>query len=711
MAITPSNDMAAVDKTDVEDPQKKKNRVFRDQVAACKSYRQKLIPNWTDNVDYRRGKPFTSYTDQDRVTINLDWSITIAKQSQLFSQVPMVFVNHSPETTSDEAMSWVHDFQTRINDTLRVAGIESAMYEILPDCINAAGFGAVLVARETITRNVDLPAVDLGMLPPDIQQMVLQTGALPDGTPIPMEVVPETIDARYVVSRISPEDFLWPIDFTGSDFDNAPWIGRTGTLTWPEAKLRFNLTDEDKEKVVGDDKTTVDRIVNDVEKERFTDEKVTFDEIFYKEHACSDTPRGFQAIRHLVFVGGMETPVIDEPWKGQDTDEMTGLLIGALRYPIRVLTLTYLTNEPLPPSDSSIIRSQVNELSKSRTQIMLQRERSLPITSVDATRVDPLILHSLMKGVVQHIIPVQGQGEVIQEVKRAGHPPDNFTFDDVIKADVLEMARVGPEPGVDGPQQKEQSPMGSMRTRIAMDRARVGKFFCTVAEVVGGLLCLYEPPESMPEGFTPTVSRSLGYSILADSTVLLDSQQRLKMLSDFLDLSAKSGWMDIPSVLREIATLSGLDPAVVIRPPEPTPPPAPNISLRLTGTEDMLNPLTLAFMMKAGMAPDTAMIEEAKELITAAVTPPPGAAMPMMMPGMDPSMPPDPNAPPLPPTDPNDPTGGAAPSVMLPVGPPHVPQAVTPPDMPPPAPGDANPNWSKLPHLDKRKIDHPGTEG
>ena len=50
----------------------------------------------------------------------------------------------------------------------------------------------------------------------------------------------------------------------------------------------------------------------------------------------------------------------------------------------------------------------------------------------------------------------------------------------------------------------------------------------------------------------------------------------------------------------------------------------PNISLRMTGTEDLLNPLTLAFLLKSGQAPSEEEIEAAKKLIQVTVTPPPG---------------------------------------------------------------------------------------
>ena len=672
---------------------KKRTREFRQRIESCKTYRRKLVKDWAINVDFRRGKPFASQTDNDRVAVNMDWSLTKQKQASLFSQVPAVRVNHPPQTISEEVAGWLHQFEQRINDNLLTAGIETAMDECLPDCINAAGIGVILVSHEALTEMVEVPAFDITMLPPDLAVMVKQTGKMPDGSPIPMETVPRVSDHRYLVSRISPADFLWPITFTGSDFDNSPWIGRSGRLTWAEAQQRWGLDEASKHKYLGLDRAISDTISNDTDKETENgDEFVSFDEIFFKEYQYTPNTKNYSTIHHMVFINGKDDPVIDEPWKGQQFDEESDQLIGAQRYPIRVLSLSYITDDAIPPSDSAIGRPQVNEINKGRTQMIIQREHSLPLRTVDINRIDPTVLYNIMKGTWQGMIPVQGNGQnVISEVSRSSFPQENFMFDKIAKMDFAELAGLGQDTvGADVETAGESDNIQTnYNTRISRERAKVGKFFTSVAEVLGGLICIYEDPSSIGEGFTPQVSKTLNYSILADSTVLLDSNQRLQRLMQFINFTAKSGWVNIEPVLREIATLSGLDPAVVIQPPQPKAPVEPNISLRLTGTEDMMNPLTLGFLIKAGQAPDAETIQKAKKLIEAAVMPPPNA-QPMLGPngqllpaGATPAlgpdglpMPPDPNAPPL-----------------------DIPQ--------PPAPGvgEANTGWGALDRVNQRVVD------
>lgn len=667
---------------------KKLHKRLRHSIDATKQHRRKLIYDWQLNVDYRRGKPFATQSDEDRVSVPMDWSLTKEKESQLFSQVPAVRVNHAPHTISDEALPWVHGFETKINDTLISAGIEAAMTECIPDCINAAGIGVVMVAREAITKMEKLPAIDINLLPPELQAQIMKTGKLPSGEEVPMTEVPRVLDAKYVVTRISPADFLWPLSFSGSDFDRAPWLGRSGRSSWNEAKRRFNLSDADKEKVVSQNKTTADSITHlstDTEKkDELYDESVSFDEIFYSEACYNPDVTSFAAIHHLVFVDGKEEPVVDEPWKGQQENPETGLLLGALKYPIRVLTLSYITDDAIPPSDSAIGRPQVDEINKARTQMIRQRERSIPIRWFDVNRVDPTIQYALMKGTWQGMIPVQGVGtNIIGEVARSAMPPENFVFDRIAKGDLMQFWQTGPgQWGADIETKAEVQAIGStMDVRVARERAKVGNFFVGIAEVLGGLLSIFEDPSTFGEGFTPEVSRALAYSILADSTVLLDSNQRRKRLIEFVNFGAKSGVVDIISVMKEIATLTGLDPAVVIKAPEPRPPVEPNISVRLTGTEDLMNPLVLAFLMKSGQAPDPKLIEEAKKLIEIGVTPPVPPPMPMG----------GPDGPPM------DLAGGPTP-LDGPV-----------PEPPPPLIGDANPQWQAMNRINARTLEREKT--
>ena len=665
----------------------KRNKLIKQEIEACKNYRKRLMNDWRDNVDYRRGKPFPSDSDKDRVSVPLDWALTKEKQAALFSQVPAVRISHPPETLAPDVLPWVHKYETRINDIAVQAGIGAALDECLPDCINASGIGVVVVAREALTEMVEVPAIDINTLPPMLRMSVMMSGALPDGTPIPMETVPREADSRYIISRVSPSDFLWPLSFTGSDFDRAPWLGRSGTMSWAMATHLLGLEENQKSKVIGDHRGPYDKLSYDADTNLAPEEVVSFDEIFYRVADYDPKATKFDLIHRLVFVDGITAPVKDEAWTGQKIDDETGLLIGAFKYPIRVLTLSYISDDPIPPSDTAIGRPQVDELNKSRTNWMLQRAYSLPLRWANVDRMDPTVLFSIMRGTWQHIVPVQGSGDnVIGEVARAGMQQESFAIDRNIRQDLSQAWGQLASFGTDIETKAEaQSAATSYNTRVARERAKVGEFFVGITEVLGGIISIFEDPATLGEGFTPMVSRTLSYSILADSTLLLDSNQRLQRGLQFVNWTGKSGWVNLEPVLKEIAALSGFDPNIVIRPPEPRPPVEPNVSVRMTGLQDLLHPLMLAILMKSGQAPDTALIEQAKKLLEASII------GPMMVPpeiGIGgPGMPSELSA--L--------MGGGIPS-----GTSEMPQVPQPPPFPE---GDNNPGWSAFPRINQRVIE------
>lgn len=698
------NDLATESQADpqVDAETKKRLDEFKARIAACKEYKRKILPNWTDSVDHRRGKPFSSQSDEDRVVVNLDWALTKTKQAALFSQVPKIRIDHPPETLS---LPWLAKFEQKLNDTLIVAGIDSAMEEVLPDVINAAGIGGILVSHEELFEAVDMPLQD-----PSIPLSGVE--GIP-GIPSPPISVPRRADHRYSLSRVSPDDILFPVNFDGSDFEKAPWLGRSGRITWAQGVQWLKLDEKDKKKILGDDRRPVDRVSYDSEKERpLSDEMVSFDELFYREHLYSTSgTKSFSLIHHLVFVNGKNDPVIDEAWKGQKIN-LDGSIVGCFKYPIQILTLTYISGEAIPPSDSAAGRPTVNEINKSRTQMIQQRERSLPIRWFDINRIDTALQTSLMRGQWQAMIPVQGDGSrSIGEIARAAFPNEDFAFYKIASENLNQIWSIGPNQEGTGEGVDTATEAGviqsNFQTRIGRERAKVCKFLCSVGEILGGLLCQYEDPAYFGEGFDPTIGRALTYSILADSTVLLDSNQKLKKLMDFVNFNAKSGWVDVEPVLREIAQLSGLDPNIVIKAPQPKPPVEPTISLRLTGVEDLMNPLALAFLMKSGQAPPPQLVEEAKKIIESAIMPP----LDSQMPGAGGLLPPvnmggggggGPEG-----GSEGGPSGGSpAPAQAVgpipsnPIIPPPLPHMALPPSHPP-ALGLAHPNWSLMPHVSK----------
>ncbi len=593
---------------------------WRARISHCKRERRQLVQGWQINVDYRRGKPFSSESDSDRINVNLDQPFTRSKHAQLFSQTPTVTLT----TDNDQFKPLIGPFASRVNKELGKAGLGAAIDESVIDCINASGIGAVLVSFEQRTEEVDVPAVDQATA-----QMMQQMGVQ-----VPTTKATRPTDTQYRVTHLSPDDFLWPIDWAGSDFEKAPWLGRSGRMFWGEAKAAFNLKDEDRDTIC-DSARRRDRIRSEATALEQDVDVVEFDEIFFRLAMFDSTAKYFGHIQRLVFVHGKNDPVVDEPAKHQKLSP-NGQYIGSCKSPIQVLTLDYVSDDAIPSSDSAIARPQVDETIAHRTQSILNRKRSIPQRWHDVNKMDPVTSSNLMRGTWQNSIPVKGNGDTIMgEIKRAQYPADDYRAADTAMRDAsvawgLGANQMGAPTSSERSASETEVVAQAANTLIGYQRARVAKFLCSIAEVFGGLLALYGDMQGMD-----ALATDFAYTIRPDSTVLLTADQRTKQLAQFLNLTMNTGLYDPTPVVEEMAALNNIN--VKINPPQPKKEKA-NLSYRFDGPDVLTNPIALAVMMEAGEGPSPQSVEAAKQAIQAAQMPtqPP---QPQGPPGMPPQPP------------------------------------------------------------------------
>jgi hypothetical protein len=711
--------------------------MWRSNMSRCRRVRRDLVVEWSENIDRRRGKLFDTDSDEDRIAVPLDWSATKAKQAMLFSQVPEARLKAKHKAYAGA----VPTFGRKLNETLGLAEVGTAMDECVPDCINASGIAAVIVSFETLSVTKDYtsnlqtpPAAAPGAPPagpggamaamaPGAPPAPPTAGALPGAVPAPGAPpapapiqVPFATDKRFTIERISPADLLWDVAFAGSNFNKSGWIGRDGRMPWAVALRVFGrseenpngLTQADKTSVCGQDKrTSIDMLTHGDEKDRFrTPNLVNYQEIFYRRYLFHEDETSFYAIQRVVFVSGKTEPVIFEEWKGQRRGENDSI-VGSWKFPIQLLTLTYLSDEAIPPSDTAMGRPQVDELCESRTEQMLNRRHSRPMRWFNNNLVAPELVTAFMRGDWQGMLPINGSGErAIGEVARASYPPDNNEQDRVTKADFNETWQTGGSIGMGGggntqirSSAEAQATQQNFTTRIGYERGRVAKFFVNIAEVTAGLLALYgdwtdEEKQAMQGWDLFKLPTSFVYSVRPDSTVLLDSQQRYQRLEGFLNISAKSGMVDELPVLTEMAGLADIDETIV-HPPQPKPPTPATISVRISSAADLQDPLMVALLIHTGQMPDPSVIAQAKQFIVDAHVPPPPAPPPGMpgAPGA-PAPPGGPGGPQPPPPPPGHPGPG---------GPPPVPGGH--PNIPPEGGANGHPEWDMAGRVNKRNHD------
>lgn len=696
------------------------SETLKNGIAKCKRKRKNLVYEWAINVDYARGKPFDQESDSDRVYVNVDNSMARRKAAQIASQLPEARL--TPKKGKEQQVGpLLGQFAARLNDEIRKACIGDALFETAKDAINAAGFGAVLCGYEARTQMRKTLQPDPKTFTPDQQAGLQAAGQLEDDQAqellgaygISITEVPFVTSSRFYGDRISPSDFLWPLEFERSNFDKAPWLGHDGRMSWADAKVAFKLTDDEKEKVSNKRNASELNLRNDAgHSSDASEDIVEYSELFYwRAHFDPDEPC-LDCIWRIVIIDGLDRTPVHGPWEGQKK-RADGRYVGATKLPLRVLTLDYVSDDPIPPSDSAVSRPQINELIRSRTQMVQQRERSLPLRWHDVNRLDPLTSSNLTRGTWQASIPVKGDGSrVIGEVARANYPGEDFEFDRIIKSDVQESW------GVDNNQlgmfasgrrtaSEAKVVQANFATQTGFQRARVGAFFCGIAEVIAGLVALYgddlpQPPAPQPPaapqgpqgpptpgaapaapvapGASPAaapqgpppldvreISTMFDYNVLPDSTVLLDANQRADQLMDTLNMVGKSGFVNPEPIIVEILQCKGIDPSRVMIQPDTKKEEPPNVSYRFSG-EDMLNPMVVSFLMN-GHLPNPQELQAAITLIKSAVAQTAGMQPTPAMPGGASTTP--------------NPGGGGGPHPAMP-------------------PADARPEWQTMPTVNKR---------
>ncbi len=329
-----------------------------------------------------------------------------------------------------------------------------------------------------------------------------------------------------------------------------------------------------------------------------------------------------------------------------------------------------------------------------------QRDRSRPVRWYDTNRIDPLIQEQLNRGTWQGFIPTNGDGaRSVGEIARASYPSEDLSFDQATKQDLMEAWQIGPNQlgtTASGTTATESNNVqGNFATRIGQEKARVGNFFLGIAEVLAGWMCLYsdfpnladDEKAAMEQAWnSKRILHDVVLKIRPDAAIVLDVQQRITRLTGFLNFAGKSGLIDPAPVIAEIAELSGIDPTKVMKKPEPPPPEEPNISLRLAGKEDLVNPLVMGLLVSMHKAPSLENIQAAQQLLLAAAA----SSPPPPMPGEGP------------PGTPGGESGGPPNMSVAPQGP-------TPRPALPPAPAgmqaDVNPGWTLPDKIAKRSRD------
>lgn len=656
------------------------NAAWAQKLQAARRLRDQFLESWKDSVAFRVQKPFTNLADDtpasDRVAVPEDWARTKQKAAQLSFQLPKIIAT-APSPDLQPASPLVTAY---INEVLNKQCRAAYMIdECLADVINGAG---IMVSKLGVDeRYEDVMLQQPG--PPTVDPL---TGSLVPGPPV---LVPSRrlVSRRLFWERVSPAQFLWPIEFAGSDWEQAPWLAVEQWITKAELERRYgpeiaqrasNTVDASDTGSAGLSKPNrlADDVMDPLVESNAKLDGVRQTEVWCKAATYRADVQHPDTLQRIVYVDGIDEPVVNEtmPWQewvppssatppgvdpktGQPTPPKPatpGYFRGLNGYPIRVAALTYVSDLAVPPSDSQAGRPQVRELIRSRSQMLRQRDSSLPLRWYDTNRLDEEVADGLRRGEWQDIIPTNGDGSrVIGEVARAAYPRENFQFQTVIMSDLdrswslsnnqLALANTGRRSATE-----VQNMQGAAQIRLDYEKGKVNRYVAEGAAVLFGLTQLVcdqtdfvmmvgaEGAQAL-EGIVPAeIGGTWSFDFVADSSDRVDPLAKQDKILKVWNLAAQAPEANRKELLAELLQTFGLDPTKLLSPPPPPPqPPPPALRFSFSG-QDMLNPIAVAAMLHAGYKIGPEDIAAATKMIHDAVgqMAGPTPALPPLGPGM-----------------------------------------------------------------------------
>lgn len=568
---------------------------WKAQAQAAKDKRQPFEDEWRQNVSRYQRKYLKADPTSDTVIVPLDYSYVEQKKAQLFVHMPEIQL--TPKKPGAEQITPL--FQAVLKHELGPYGVDAevAMRECLFDMLCPSGIGACKIGYEQLIKQVAAPVNDpMGM--PVVDPM---TGA-------PMtQMVPVPVWERYFMERFSPIHLLIPASFVGSKYDRAPWLGRTFEMDPSSAVRAFGpIAEQAKASAPADTQESLNLRESESSKKDRTSKVVCGCEIYYYA-SLLDPEAHPELVYEIVWLEGIEEPVVHRPTPNQVLGE-NGRVVGMKGFPLHVGALRSVSDGAYPMSDCAMSRPQVDEISRGRTQMIQQRNRSLPLRWFNATALSPEQVDRIQRGDIQGLIPVDGDGsQLLGQVATAQFPRENFSFDEIGKRDIDRAWGFGDnQQGIQTESARTATETANIQAntnvRMQSDRARFLEFVVGAAEKLAALLQRYADEPDFVEVIGPDGTRTLTawdrtkiageflFAAKPDSTIRQDAAADRKEALDRYQLMANDPNVNRQELLKDLILKSNQDPAKLLTAPPPPTPDLPKVSLSFSGED--FNPLT-----------------------------------------------------------------------------------------------------------------------
>jgi hypothetical protein len=525
-------------------------------------------PSWERNLKNYAPDP-TNTEWGNEINVGVDFYQTEQKKDQLFFDTPELVLTPEPDTDPSLAGA-ISQQQTKLNRKLGRKGLDCKrlMDKVNFDVICPAGMGCVKIGVTQISRDVPAPL-------PDAQ-----------GQPV---LAPMPVLTRIFAERFSPKKILIPTNFYDTEYDKAPWLGMKFTMPTRAARRQFELPPdfEPKKTTTADEQVFPQQgVPTDAD-----DEQVTGTAIFYHADLYDDAVYHPDWFRELVFIDGIDDPVVHRNCPYQTFDEQAGefspdsLLIN----PIQIVTVRDLADSAYVPSDCTVTRPLVNELNRFREQLVEHRDSSAALRFGNEKVMNPDVVAKWKKSPYGGLILIpetdyDPNRPPIMQAAPATMSRENFQGQDIIERDISKMNTLAANQTA-----TEQDTVRSATeltyvqrnadVRMQAERNRILAAFLKIAAGIDTLMRRYETPA----GQQPLTGYS--YDIKPDSGMHVDAASDRKFALDRYNMLAKDPNVNRSYLLTELAPDLRLDASkLVIQPPPPHAEP-PKTSLIVKGED------------------------------------------------------------------------------------------------------------------------------
>lgn len=622
--------MAARDRMDAE-------QAWTKRVEAARTVRKQYEELWQRNLDAYKGTPLKQKPSEDWVNVTLDAALVDTKRAQLFNENPDISLTASePLMEGREGAVAAHEIV--LNELLGPdhLDMQRVIDQVLFSVECPAGLGPVKVGFTLTTVQVET------MVEQPIPDPLTGQPAVDPLTGTPMTVpVKQSVDVpiheSWFIEPFSPKQLLIPHDFKSTQFDKAPWLGLELTMPKRQAMKEFGLNEDD---FTGAKVTKAEHVFDHGEDAQTegADDLVAFTEVWYRAAQFDDDVVHPEVYRRKVLIEGVKKAIpVKDPSPYQTIDPATGRLTpdSMIGNPIHVFSIRDVTDTAYPPSDCSLTRALVEELCKFRTQMVQQRDRSIPLRGFDIHAIDEETAAKLKRSEFQTMIPMNGPfANSIWEIARAQYPRENYTAQDYILQDVLRVWHIDlNQMGLTDSQVRTATETATvekaMNVSMGKDRARILSQYVRLVAKLDALVQRFMTPERYAEILGQkgaqlrqqwdgkVINARLAYHAQPDSSVRMDAAVRQRQLLDVWRFFAQDPNFARVELSKPILRAFGLDPdkLIVEQLPEQGPePPAMTYSIKM---DDFLGPqaqIAVAFANAAGMKITPEMLDSTQML-------------------------------------------------------------------------------------------------